>query len=330
LRPASVWHARNVPDDTDNAVAIVGAGVSGLTCAVLFAEGGFNVTIFARETGDQTTSAAAAAIWFPYDVEPAEQVAHWSLRSFEVLREIAADEASGVAMLELRLFARQGDIEVPSWAHPLGARRLPQSEIKQGIFTSGYAVDVPVTDTSIYLDYPADRARRAGAVFRAPAALHTLEAIDREHALIINCCGAGAKTLVRDADVEPHRGQVAVVAKLDLPYAIVCDDPPLMYAIPRRSDCILGGTNTVSDNIEPAVDDTARIMAEAAHVLGIEAPPVVRERVGLRPFRRSGVRLERGRLADGRTVIHNYGHGGSGFTLSWGCAEAVFALATAR
>jgi D-amino-acid oxidase len=61
-------------------------------------------------------------------------------------------------------------------------------------------------------------------------------------------------------------------------------------------------------------------------VLRIENPNVLAERVGLRPFRKSGVRLERAQLRDGRTVIHNYGHGGSGFTLSWGCAENVFRL----
>ncbi len=63
-------------------------------------------------------------------------------------------------------------------------------------------------------------------------------------------------------------------------------------------------------------------------MLNIEKPPVLAERVGLRPFRKSGVRLERDRLRDGRTVIHNYGHGGSGFTLSWGCAREVLELAT--
>jgi D-amino-acid oxidase len=41
-------------------------------------------------------------------------------------------------------------------------------------------------------------------------------------------------------------------------------------------------------------------------------------RVGLRPFRKHNVRLE---LEAATRVVHNYGHGGSGVTLSWGCAE---------
>jgi inosose dehydratase len=71
------------------------------------------------------------------------------------------------------------------------------------------------------------------------------------------------------------------------------------------------------------------IVAECSRVLEIEPPEVLGERVGLRPFRRAGVCLRADRLRDGRRVIHNYGHGGSGFTLSWGCAEAVFDVAKA-
>ncbi len=52
-------------------------------------------------------------------------------------------------------------------------------------------------------------------------------------------------------------------------------------------------------------------------------------KVGLRPFRKAGVRLEPEKLLDGRTIIHNYGHGGAGFTLSWACAEEVYAIASA-
>jgi D-amino-acid oxidase len=100
-----------------------------------------------------------------------------------------------------------------------------------------------------------------------------------------------------------------------------------MYAIPRASDCVFGGTNELSDNRDPDPAATVRMVAECSRVLNIGEPVVIAERVGLRPFRKGGVCLRRERLRDGRTVIHNYGHGGSGFTLSWGCARNVFELA---
>jgi D-amino-acid oxidase len=102
---------------------------------------------------------------------------------------------------------------------------------------------------------------------------------------------------------------------------VVCDDEPLMYAIPRTRDCVFGGTNDLSDALVADSATTARIVTECSLLLNIERPNVLAERVGLRPYRKSGVRLERASLTDGRTVIHNYGHGGSGFTLSWGCAQ---------
>ena len=77
-------------------VAVIGAGVSGLTCGILFAERGDRVTIFAAETGEQTTSSVAGAIWFPYDAAPLESVVAWALKTYDVLRPLCADPASGV------------------------------------------------------------------------------------------------------------------------------------------------------------------------------------------------------------------------------------------
>src|SRR5215471_1387808 len=102
-------------------VAIIGAGVSGLTCGVLFAEHGYRTAIFAKETGQQTTSGAAAAVWFPYDAEPAHIVIPWALRTFDVLADVARVPASGVSLIELRQFLRTGEIQIPDWAIPLGA-----------------------------------------------------------------------------------------------------------------------------------------------------------------------------------------------------------------
>jgi D-amino-acid oxidase len=310
-------------------VAIIGAGVSGLTCGVVFAEHGYRAAIFAEETGTQTTSAAAAAVWFPYHVEPAERVIPLALETYQVLLEIAHFPESGVSIIESRQFSRTGEIEIPSWAIPLGASVIPNDlEGFLDSFRSGFSLPVPLMDTTMYLDYLATRFRNTGGDIHANVRFEKLEDVDTEFHLVINCAGIGARELVHDAALEPHRGQVAIVPRIEgLSAAIVCDDEPLMYAIPRANDCVFGGTNEFSDNlaIDPAT--TSQVVAECSRILKIDRPRVLDERVGLRPFRKSGVRLERDALADGRTVIHNYGHGGAGFTLSWGCASEVLEFA---
>src|SRR2546423_718640 len=312
-------------------VAIIGAGVSGLTCGVLFAERGFPVKIFAEQIGQQTTSGAAGALWFPYDAEPIAKVIPWALASYKVLVDLVKDKSSGVSMIELRQYCRAGKISIPDWAGPfvMSSETETSLDISGSAFSSGFSITVPLIDTTIYLDYLADRFQKAGGELNANVRFAKLDAADPKFDLVINCAGIGARELAHDVDLEPHRGQVAIVPKIDhLKCAIVCDDDPLMYAISRTNDCVFGGTNDVSDDLTADSATTKAIVAECSRILEIEKPRVLRERVGLRPFRRSGVRLEKEKLRDGRTVIHNYGHGGSGFTLSWGCAEDIFGLAS--
>ena len=63
-------------DDCVVRISIAGAGVAGLTCGVVLAEKGYDVTIVASEIG--VASRAAAAIWFPYDCAPEERVSAWA------------------------------------------------------------------------------------------------------------------------------------------------------------------------------------------------------------------------------------------------------------
>ena len=322
--------------------AIIGAGVSGLTCGVVLAEHEWNVTILADETGEQTTSGAAAAVWFPYGAKPADKIIPWSLITYERLRDLARDSRSGVSMVELRQFTRAGEIAIPDWAKNLGARSIsviPSENASPArtegsltipgfpsTFTAGFALTVPLIDATIYLDYLAKRLRTAGGTIQS-AHISKVDEIPRDFYVIINCAGIGARELVHDSDLEAHRGQVAIVPKIDLAQAIICNDAPLMYAIPRARDCVFGGTNSICENRESSSADTTAIVSECSRVLGIDPPPVIAVKVGLRPFRNSGVRLELEKLGDGRSVVHNYGHGGAGFTLSWACAEEVRAIA---
>lgn len=307
-------------------VAIVGAGISGLTCGILFAESEFEVSIFAEEIGDQTNSAAAAAIWYPYDVGPAAEVLPWALISYGRFLELARNPAAGVSLVELRVFSRIGPITPPDWAQPFATRALRAAEIP-AMFVAGFSIHVPLIETAKYLGYLESRLTNKGGSVGSSIRFRHLEEVDGRFDLIVNCAGIGARDLVPDPALEPHRGQVAIVAKFDLPYGVVCDDPPLMYAIPRSADCVFGGTNDLSDDRQADSGATARIIKECEIALGFSNTILLRERVGLRPCRAGGVRIAPEKLRDGRTVIHNYGHGGAGFTLSWGCAQTVLELA---
>src|ERR1700757_337908 len=99
LRQTSGWNApclatgdsRRYKSCMGKSVGIIGAGVSGLTCGVVFAEDGLSVKILADQIGTPTTSGAAGALWFPYDAEPAEKVIPWALATYKVLVDLAAD-----------------------------------------------------------------------------------------------------------------------------------------------------------------------------------------------------------------------------------------------
>src|ERR1700704_6568141 len=123
----------------NRSVAIVGAGVSGLTCGILFAENGFEVSVLAEEISDKTNSAAAAAIWYPYDVGPGVEVVPWALIGYGRFLELARDSRTGVSLVELRVFSRIGPITPPAWAQPFATRPLKAAEIP-AVFVSGFAI----------------------------------------------------------------------------------------------------------------------------------------------------------------------------------------------
>ncbi len=147
--------------------------------------------------------------------------------------------------------------------------------------------------------------------------------------MIVNCAGIGARDLVPDDGLSPVRGQVVVAANPGLSEFFVGEreDPAeVTYIFPHGPLVVLGGTQqhgVPSLRPDPVTADRIMKLCVAVEPRLAEAP-VLGHRVGLRPVR-DEVRLEVQEVGAGRYLVHNYGHGGAGVTLSWGCAESVHA-----
>jgi D-amino-acid oxidase len=308
---------------------VIGAGVAGLTTAVRLREAGWRVRVRAAEPPERTTSAVAAAIWYPYRVGPEGRVEEWGARSYEVFRLLADDPATGVRMMAgIELLERGADPHrVPEWAtHIRDFRVAGPDEAPPG--RVGWAFTVPVADTAVYLRWLAARFAEHGGEVELRR-VGSLAEVAGECPVVVNCTGLGARELAGDGAMRPVRGQVVRVRNPGLTRFWLDEYHPagLLYVIPRSHDCILGGTAEEGEEDttpDPAVADAIiRRCAEA--VPELSDAEVLEHRVGLRPWRPE-VRLEAETLG-GALVIHNYGHGGAGVTLSWGCADRVVQLA---
>ncbi|GGK88588.1 FAD-dependent oxidoreductase [Mangrovihabitans endophyticus] len=273
----------------DDEIVVLGAGVIGLTTAVTLAESGRPVTVRATGQGAHTTSYAAGATWSLYLVEQSDRVRTWGAATLDELRRLASMPGTGVALVD----GVEG-----------GERRT-----------------APVVDMPTYLTYLTDRARQAGVVV-------DIRPADRPDVAprVVNCTGAGARELVRDDTVTAVRGQVVVVENPGITEFFVDDGDPPVYWFPHGGTVLLGGTaqHDVVDTT-PDPDTAAAIVARCARVEPrFAGARVVGHRVGLRPTRPT-VRLEAERLGDS-LIVHNYGHGGAGVTLSWACAAEAAAL----
>lgn len=320
------------PSSAPRAV-VVGCGVIGLTSALRLLQSGWRVEVWGGRMPDETTSAVAAAIWYPYRVAPPDRVAAWGLQTYDALVALCAEgrgEASGVRLmtgLVLGEAAPSGDL----------ARQLPPGSWAAGHETSSpqgaaWSLRVPVIDMSVHLRWLVQEIGARGGRIVAREVRSLGDAAGADVRAVVNCTGLGARRLCADDAVIPVRGQVVRVRNPGLTAFVLDDRDPKLptYVIPRGADCILGGT------AEPGEWDERPDPAVAAAILArctlleprLRGAEVLQHRVGLRPGR-AAVRLEIDRLgASGSDIVlvHNYGHGGAGVTLGWGCAGEVVAV----
>ncbi|MFJ8538213.1 FAD-dependent oxidoreductase [Streptomyces sp. NPDC093591] len=307
-------------------VVVVGGGVIGLTTALVLAERGARVRVWTRDPVEATTSAVAGALWWPYRIEPRALARAWALRSLDVYEELAArSELTGVRMVEGVLGEASLD-EADAWA----TARLPglRATTAEEYAGSGLWARLPVIDMATFLPWLRDRFLKAGGAIETRSVSGFAEV---EAPVVVNCTGLGARELVPDTSVRPVRGQLVVVENPGIRTWLTSTDADgeMAYFFPQPGRLLLGGT-AVEDDWSPEPDPgvaeaiVRRCAALRPELAGVR---VLGHRVGLRPVR-DAVRLEREPLPDGRVLVHNYGHGGAGVTVAWGCAQEAAGLAS--
>jgi D-amino-acid oxidase len=300
-------------------VIVVGAGVVGLSCGVRLAEAGFEVHVQARDLPLETTSAVAAALWYPYRAYPRDAVDRWGRATYTELVRLADDPDTAVVVRSGTEVLRRRTPD-PWWAGAVPAlQRLAGAELPEG-YADGWRFPAPLVDMPRYLTWLVQRLHRAGGSLTRMS----LPALP-DAPLVVNCTGLAARALARDPSVEPVRGQTVLVEQfgLDEWWLDGSDESVLTYVVPRTHEVVVGGTALEGSWDRDPDEATARAILERASRLvpALRSARVIGARVGLRPGR-PVVRLETVHRAGG-AVVHCYGHGGAGVTLSWGCADDV-------
>ena len=330
-------------------VAVVGAGVIGLSVATHLLEtfsDHLDVTIIADKFSPNTfASDRSGGLIMPPDPEyvlPGNtgRLSKWVKGTLKRLNGLYNTENGG----KIGLTLLQGYFIAPSkvkfedlqdlwWKDfVIGFRHAEQSEImisdyeERGVVSfATYILSCPT-----YLPWLLEKFTQLGGVSEKQK-IHNLSEL-ASYDVVINCTGLGARELVNDQKMYPMQGHIVSVKA---PWVkqfidVIGYEPRRVYIMPRNEEVILGGTSEFykeDRTIDPV--EVQGILDRCQQIMpSLKNAEIKDTWVGVRPMREGGVRLEKENRGEGGSpiIIHCYGHGSYGVTLSWGCAEEVGSL----
>ena len=330
-------------------VTVLGAGVIGLATALELAKEGYGVQVLADQFGEHSTSGVAGAIWFPYRIgnDPDERTYRWARDTYLSLLELGKDSPNTGVMTPLPLYYFGDDgpadrSKKPDWARGIPGeavewvktRKLPDllqryvkvrsSECKSD---GAWRLAAPIVHPERHLAWL--RSQLGDRIDLVPT-VTDLSTITGD--FVINCTGRRARSLVPDTNLKPVFGQIVVTRDKSFPrsfaFADARETKELIYLIPRGGDVVLGGFDLELEDTDatpwtslespPSDGKYSGEILSRFEALGLKRPKEYSALAEWRPRHVLRVRVER----KGR-VIHNYGHGGAGFTLAYGCAKEI-------
>lgn len=304
-------------------VTVVGGGVVGLTTALVLADAGHAVTCVRDQPVGDTVSAVAGGLWFPYHVEPRDRVIGWGRVALERFRTLADEPGAGVAIREGVMVERGASDRW--WTEGLTTWREATERDLPADAQSGIVARVPVVTMPVFLPWLEAACAAVGVQLEERRVTRLQEVPGDVVVVAAGLRSPGLLAVGEAGSVLPSRGQVALLSNpgIDRWYVDAGHAGGMVYVLPHPDWVVCGGTDlegsfdTLPDR---AVHDgiVARAREAVPELRGAE---VIGSRVGLRPVA-PAVSLNAS-ARDGRVVITNYGHGGAGVTLSWGCAAEV-------
>lgn len=314
-------------------ILVLGSGVSGLTTAMnILQSTDHEVTIWSREpTGEfPSNSSDAFALWLPMSDDNDQRIRPWAEHSLKVFKTLAKIPDSGVTLMPIHLL--KATEEKPWFVDQYDFVRAAEAEEFSSDYSTAWVLDsTPVIDPADYLFWLRYNVENEGGVI-VKKEVDNLEDFPEEFDLIINCTGLGAISLTNDKKLRAARLQVVTVKNEDgFARAVIDEEGPNKpaYVVPHGKHLKLG-TVYDEDNDSTEVDDaqTEDILERCSNMvpeLKLSIDDVVsvkRILCGLRPQ----VRMEPVQLADGRTLIHNYGHHRTGYIISHGIGREIAKL----
>jgi D-amino-acid oxidase len=244
-------------------VAVLGAGVLGLSTAHCLLEAGYRVSVYAREFTPEATSHKAGGQWCPSFVQVEESDAAKE-RFARMLRRSYAE-------FRKRMGAEWGVVERPNYVEGFEARSF--EKIPKGVLPPREKLDrLPFRNVhagglvyqTLLIEPPRYMKRLLEAVKVLKADLHqaTFRSRDEISGLnqkaVVNCLGLGARAVFNDELVVPVRGQIVLLKPQPLPYLLVHLHG---HMYPRDDALFLGGTFEMGvENLKPDPDACRQIL----------------------------------------------------------------------
>jgi D-amino-acid oxidase len=248
-------------------VAVIGAGVMGLTTARLVQEAGFPVTIYSAALPPETTSNIAGGQWSPFGHYREDSVTPEWRRQFAAALDyswrrfqIMVGDDYGIRWLTTYTETGGGHSDPsPLDAYHPAARRLSATEHP---FPAENLLrfETLYVETGRFLREMLRDVQAAGARIEVRRFATPAEVVALPEKLVFNCTGLGSRDLFGDSGMRPARGQLAVL--LPQPEVRYAFTGQAGYMFPRPDGIVLGGTFEL-DKWEtiPEPETIARILA---------------------------------------------------------------------